>query len=194
MNSAERSQIIAEASAFWHQDQPVKAGMLIFERIPLHLRPQWSAAILELAYPYIEPLPEIDLVFNFVREPQLWPLDKSREAHGVFDAVREFSIARGFPSDLIQSVCTLAENVAGITYTSRQFNAPFDHNRGWRIAEDIRAINTHLSNSKFVDAAWQSHCSEQYILLDVPVRCNRGCPICYPPKWDYLPSIRLSDT
>jgi hypothetical protein len=192
MNSEERLQIIAQANAFWLQAQPVKAGMLIFERIPLDLRPKWAATILELAYVYIEPLPQIDQVFNFVREPQSWPLDKGREAHGVFDAVRIFCQARGFPSDLIESVCGLAENVAGITYTSRQFNAPFDHNRGWRLAQDIKAINAYLSTPTFLDAAWQAHCDEQYIVLDAPVTCNRGCPICRLPKWDYLPNIKLS--
>jgi hypothetical protein len=192
MNSAERSQIIAEANAFWQKDQPVKAGMLIFERISLDMRPQWAAAILELAYPYIDPLSEIDQVFNFVREPESWSLEENHKAHGVFDAVRRFCNARGFPSDLIESVCRLAENVAGITYTSRQFNAPFDHNRGWLIAQNITTINVHLPNLKFLDAAWQVHCAEQYILLDAPISCNRGCPICHPPKWDYLPNINMS--
>jgi len=193
MNSIERAKIIATANAFWHEDQPVNAGMLIFERIPLDLRPQWAAAILEMAYLYIEPLPEIDRVFNFVRQPEAWPLEKGREAHGVFDAVRHFCKARGFPSDLLESVCGLAENVAGITFTSRQFAAPFDHNRGWWIAQNIKTINSHLPPTKFLEVAWQAHGDEQYILLDVPVSCNRGCPICHPPRWDYLPDIKLRD-
>jgi len=193
MDAAQRSQIIAEANAFWLQNQPIKAGMLIFERIPLHLRPKWATTILELAYTYIESVPAIDKVFNFVREPEAWSLENGRQAHQVFDDVRLFSIARNFPSDLVESVCVLAENVAGITYTSRQFSAPFDHDRGWRIAQNIKTINEYLPNTPFLNNTWQAYCDPQYILLDTPLTCNRGCPVCQHPKWDYLPNIKLSD-
>jgi hypothetical protein len=192
METIQQNIIVANAKRFLAQGQAFKAGMLIFERIPLELRPEWCTNIFELAYQHISPLPEIETLLDFVKHPEHWPLEESRRAHGVFDAIPQCSSPTTSDERIYQTVLYMAENVAGITYTSRQFTAPFDHNRGWRIAENISEISQFLDD-EFANKAWQMHFDPRYIQLDIPVSCSRGCPICHPPKWDYLPDIKLRD-
>lgn len=192
MDSSLRSTIIAEARVYWDRGYPIKTGMLIFERIPLEFRAAWSADILEFAYRPFEPISEIDAVLEFARNPEQWPVTKARQAHDLFGAVRRRSLELPEKTEFDYLVSTLAEHTTGITYTSRQYPAPFDHNRGWRIVEIFKNLIALISLDEF--DAWQILVNENYLLLDFPIICHPGCPVCFhpdSPKWDYLPEIKV---
>jgi hypothetical protein len=185
MDDVQRRQIVSAARDFWDRDHPLKAGMLIFERIPLASRADWAADILEFAYQHIDPISEIDAVVHFARHPELWSREQRREAHGIIEAVQ----ARSRKSLVDGLVLQLAEHTGAIAYTSTQLWDLFDHNRGWYIADVLNKTVKALQLDEAV--AWQIIANELYILLDEPVMCHWGCPICcYPPKWDYLPEIK----
>src|SRR4051812_18878531 len=128
MDSVQKQQIVNQAKDFWDRGVPVKAGMLIFERIPLEKRADWAVNILDFIYQHFNPIPEIDAVVEFARRAELWPKLRYREAHGLFDAVRVRSLNLSPIDPLDEKISRFAENTAGITYSSRQYPAPFDHN------------------------------------------------------------------
>jgi hypothetical protein len=180
MNDEQRLQIVAQARAYWDEGFPRRTGMVIFECIPLDDRPLWAADLLEAVYSHIPPIPQVTAVLEFATKPELWPHSRRHEAHGIFDAVRDINLTSDESAHY--QILDLAEDAAGITYTARQYPAPFDHARGWRIVE----LLYHLIKTLALDEtdAWQIVANKRYILLDAPIRCNPGCPTCMFPGWD----------
>jgi hypothetical protein len=189
MDNIKKQQIIAEARIYWDAEHPIKAGMLIFERVPLDFRAEWATSILEFVYAHIEPVPEIDAVLEFAKNPNQWPMAKAGQAHDLFTAVRKRSLERTPTTEIDNLISRLAENTTAVTYNSRQYPAPFDHQKAWRIADLFKELVARLQLGD--DIAWRVLSNQYYILLDTPISCNSACPMCHPPKWDYLPGIRL---
>jgi len=190
MDDIQKRQIVTEAKAFWDRGYPQKAGMLIFERIALEHRANWAANILVFAYRHIDPIPEIDTVLQFAKHPDLWSRDQRNEAHGIFDAVYTRTTRLSERDLFVGLVSQLAEHTAAIAYTSTQKWDCFDHSRGWDIADVLSKNIKYLQLDEAV--AWQTLANERYILLDEPIICHRGCPICQLPMWDYLSNIKQS--
>lgn len=179
MDDLQKQKVISEAAHFWNSGKPYSAGMLIFERIPLIFRPFWAANQLEFVRPYSRHLPEIDIALKFAREPDVWPIERCDEAHRIFYKIRRVSLV-----DQHDPILTLAEHVTGITYTARQYPAPFDHDRGWRIVDQLYNVAKRYQ----LDMAMTLNivAQERYITLDAPIKCHSGCGWCFQPRWNYL--------
>jgi hypothetical protein len=183
MNDEKKNQIIAEARVYWDKGLPFHTGITLFERIPLRYRGRWAAQMLEAAYLHIPPIPEVTAAIEFARTPTMLSEDQGYMAHSVFSALRNLRLETSDLDSLSEQIVVLAEHTTGITYTARQYPAPYDHNRGWRIVEEfyvlVKQIPMHEIHS------WSIVANPRYILLDAPVPCNPGCPICQRPRWDY---------
>ena len=184
LNDLQKQQVIEQAQDYWNKGNPLKTGLIIFERIPLEFRPIWAADILEFVYPHFTPIPEIAVGLEFARQPDQWPPSRSREAHRIFDEIRGQRLELNNIKAIEDRILELAEHMVGITYTARQYPAPFDHDRGWRIVKQLYHITTQIPLDEM--KAWQTLANEDYILLDAPINCNPGCPICHPPRWEYF--------
>lgn len=187
LSEAEKQEIIAEAQLHYQNGDPLRAGMLIYERIPLEKREKWAGSILELLYSQIEPTPELDASLKFVQEPHLWPVERRREAHFIFDAIPHQSWNEPpRPDTLYDLICSLARDVVGVTYTTRQFPAQFDHYRGWSIVEWAKKIVEFVNDADLSDSVWQAIFDDRYIALTSAISCHPGCPTCRSPRWIYF--------
>ncbi len=184
MDDLQKREIIERAKAYWDNNSPLKTGLIIFERIPLEFRPVWAADILAFVYPHLTPMPEVTAALEFASQPDQWPLSRSSEAHRIFVNISwqqgEFADFYSVEAQILE----LAKHMAGITYTARQYPAPFDHHRGWSIVEQLHNITKQIPLDEV--KAWEIVANERYILLDAPISCNPGCPICHPPRWEYF--------
>jgi hypothetical protein len=186
MNEDTRKRLIVQARAYWDDGDPVEAGVLIYEAIPLERRQEWATAILETAARFMPPMPQIDGVLDFGRHPEKWPLHRARAAHNVFGLPRNLRIDNPKPAPLLDMYLTLAENVVKVIYTTRQYPAPFDHSAGWKIASNLRTMADMLDNTTFTQAAWAALCDPPLLVLDYFVRCHPACPVCLQRTRDGL--------
>jgi len=124
---------IAQAQRDWEAGRALDAGRLIYERIPPRQRPGWAARALEAVRGLIPKTPEIDSVLEIARDPARW-----RAAHAAFTAVRALTLEAKDP--LVEAVLHLAENVAKVTYNASGGPAPFDHDAGWWVAQNLHGI------------------------------------------------------
>jgi hypothetical protein len=183
LDNLQRQQIIEQARSYWDKGEPLKTGLIIFERIPLAYRPVWAADILESVYLHFTSMPEMTAALDFARQPDQWPSSRYTEAKQIFVALSwQQSQLPDFYS-VESQILELAKHMVGVTYTARQYLAPFDHHRGWSIVESLYSFVNELSLNE--GDAWSIIANEEYILLDAPISCNPGCPICHPPRWSY---------
>jgi hypothetical protein len=184
MEPSHKRKIIQALYSHWESGDVFQAGVLLYERIPRLLRPQWGAELLEVVSRSIFNAPEIEAVIAFARTPEQWAdgLDhKSNAAHNFFDAVRHLTlqIERQEKRQPFESVLLLAENVAKVTYNAYRYRAPFDHDAGWWITANLKSIIDTMNNLEFTSVALPALFNEQYVELEAPVRCNPYCGICY---------------
>jgi hypothetical protein len=185
LDDLQKRQIIDEAWTYWQSGEPLRAGMIIFEHLPLKNRPSWAADLLGIAYYHFPDVPEVDAVVEFARYPGDWYPLRYREAHMIFDRVRQLSLqVNNFDSDE-KDLLRLAEYTAKITYTSRQYPAPFDHNAGWYIVQELHSIVKRLALDE--DAIRAKVTGERFSFLAEPICCHPACPLCqrHGPRWDY---------
>jgi len=177
MNDEHQSQIIARAKAHWDAGIHALAGSRVFEHIPLTHCPIWAANLLQAVYQHIPPVPEVTAVLEFGWLPEQWPRFRAREAHEIFDAVRRINNMADVET-VQHQIFDLAEDAAGVIYTARQYPAPFDYERGWRIVERYYRVVQRLSLD--MSQAWDIVADKRYILqdLDASFRCTIGCPLC----------------
>ncbi len=186
MDSSLKEKISHAARELWDQGNFLEAGMVLFERIPLSLRPLWGADLLVFASQRISKVAQIEQVIAFARTPGEWAdnndsIDKAKLAHNFFDSVRLLTLEeqqKGSEDELYGNVLLLTENVAKVTYNAYGYRAPFDHDAGWWIVANLRRITDLVSNPDFSAASWKVLTNETYIELEMPIRCNPQCPTC----------------
>ncbi len=171
MNKSQRQQITQKARHYWDTEQPFQTGGVIFESIPVDLRHQWAAKILEVAYAHFPPDARIEAVLDFAKFPEKWGKgveSRHSEAHRIVSNVNWQE----------HPLLSLATQVGKIVYTAQQYPAPFDHGAGWKIAEDLKQIVQQLSDPEFTVQAWMALANEEFILLEENVMCHPACPTC----------------
>ncbi len=170
MDDLQRQQIVRKALGLWKNEQPLQAGGIIFECIPVDMRYLWAFDILKFAYSLYPQNIEIDKVLEFAEHPEKWKegREKLLEAHRIVDNVNH-------SDELILQVATQAGK---IIYTSQQFPAPFDHVAGWKIVEYLKEIVRDKKDELLEEKAWEILTNPKYLLLDAPVMCHPNCPSC----------------
>ena len=140
---------LAQAKRDWEAGRALDAGRLLYERVPKQQRPGWAARVLELVRDLAPKTPEVERILEIARDPVRWP-----EAHPAFHAVRRLTLDTKDP--LVESVLSLAEKVAKVTYNASGGSAPFEHDAGWRVASDLRVVITRAGEkgSKLKTEAW----------------------------------------
>jgi hypothetical protein len=184
LNDQQKLEIIEQAKVHWNGGNALKTGEIIFERIPLELRSFWASDLLEFVYPQITPVPEITAALDFATQPEHWSRFRYQEAHRIFDELRSLLGQLADVDDIKADILTLAEYTVAITYTARQYPAPFDHNKGWRIVDQFYRLVKRLSFDEVT--AWDELTNKIYIRLEAPISCHSGCNVCHPPRWDYV--------
>lgn len=145
MNQLERESAAREA---WGVGDDIRAGELIYERIPPHRRVPWASGLLALFCSRISPPPAVTAVGEIAASEPRW-----HEAHGAFDAVRlltldqeRLGVAKDGP---LYGLLLLAENVAKVIYNASGHPAPFDHNAGWWLPQNARFLIRQLHDIEF---------------------------------------------
>ncbi len=140
---------VAQAKRDWEAGRALDAGRLLYERVPKQQRPGWAARILELVKDLAPKTPEVEQILEIARDPARWP-----EAHTALHPVRRLTLETKDP--LVESVLSLAEKVAKVTYNASGGSASFEHDAGWRVASDLRVVITRAGEkgSKLKTEAW----------------------------------------
>jgi hypothetical protein len=140
---------LAQAQRHWEGGHPRDAGRVIYETLPKGKRPAWAARVLELVRDLAPGSPEIDRVLAVARDPARW-----QEAKEAFHAVRE--VRQRTEDPLPESVLSLAEKVAKVTYNSSGGPTPFERDAGWRVADDLRTVISRAGDTaqKLEEQAW----------------------------------------
>jgi len=144
-----------KAKELWNAGRALEAGRLLYERIPVELRPAWAAKILALACNYIPAIPEVEAVLEITSDPSRWP-----EAREAFSAVRKLTLRAKDP--LYEAVLILAENVAKVIYNSSGHLPFFDHDSGWWIAQNLKDVIDRVNDTEFALDAWSILSSEEF--------------------------------
>jgi hypothetical protein len=173
--------VINEAEKSWNGENPSEAGRVIFEHIPRKDRFIWAASILELACNRLSTIPsEIEAILDLAKNHNRWGEGEEgtwKDAHAI--VVAAIGLALTHEDSLNTSISTLAMNVGKVVYNARWYPAPFDHNAGWEIAENLREIVAHANDPEFTAEAWSALSNEKYIKLMKPIMCNPNCALCY---------------
>jgi len=147
---------VAKAHELWDSGEPLEAGRILYEMLPVQERPGWAVGVFDVCCSALETVPpELDTVRALARTPSRW-----HEAHDAFQAVRRIvlaaEIAQPEAAPLPVRVLLLAENVAKVTYNASGGSAPFDHNAGWRIASCARSVTDAVNDGGFHDDVWNA--------------------------------------
>lgn len=163
------------ARELWESGRPGEAGCELYERIPKIHWPGWAVDVLELVALQVSPIPQVQAVLAFARDPEKWRHEHYLLAHQVFDAVRQCSIEHQPPDRLGEAVLILAENVAKVTYNAYGYPAPFDHHAAWKIAQVLQSFANHLDDPEFSVQAWVALGRDNFLMLDWPIICHPTC-------------------
>lgn len=148
------------AKRFWAIRKPLRAGRIIFERIPSELRPKWAARIFKLVLDHSHhQLPLFHDVLTMANDQQLWG-----NGHNMFSDVRtimlkmnKIQLERGFTDDEVEftAIVALAELVCKVTYNSTLPPDEFDEDSGWHIAVVLKGIAARVwTDETFSRDAW----------------------------------------
>ncbi|WP_010582418.1 hypothetical protein [Schlesneria paludicola] len=150
------------AERFWTNGKPLRAGRIIFERIPSELRPNWAARIFKLVLDHSHhQLPLFHDVLSMANNQHLWG-----NGHNIFSDVRtitmkmdKIQLERGFTDDEVEfaSIVALAELVCKVTYNATHPLDEFDEDSGWYIAVLLKGIAVRVwADEKFSRDAWDA--------------------------------------
>lgn len=153
-------RLVDEAREHWDEGRLLEAGRLLYERIPIELRPVWAAEVLAIACNHLPIIPEVETVLEMASDPSRWP-----EAYETFSAVRDLTLqaegqAVGRP---YLEVLWLVELVAKVTYNASGGPAPFDPDSGWWVAVALLDIVDQVDDPEFAAKAWATLSSERFI-------------------------------
>lgn len=151
-----KQRLIDKVQEHWKAGRSLEAGRLLYENIPVELRPAWAAEVLAIARSHVPPIPEVEAVLEIASNPSRWP-----EARETFRAVRKLTLQAEEP--LYEGVLILAENVAKVTYNSSGHPPPFDHDSGWWIAQNLKYIIEQVNDPEFTADAWSTLSSERFM-------------------------------
>jgi len=176
-----KCRIINIVRSHWETECYPKAGLILYERIDRKNRPLWVADILCATHGYITPISQVEDIIAFATNPILWgdgSITKRPEAHDFFNVART-AMNQSTNEDILRKpTLLLAENAAKITYNAYGYEAPFDHDAGWCIVENVLDLKKAVNNPEFTVKIWEALCQEKYITLDQPIRCNPYCKVC----------------
>jgi hypothetical protein len=158
---------LVEVSELWGRGQTRDAGRLIFENLPLEIRPRWAYNILRLVTTQtgINP-PPIENILQIASHPDEW-----NKAHSAFRLIRESVLElnkkkeRTAAEMLLLRHLALASIVAKVTYNSSKaltppYPYPFDEDAGWWMAECVRHILDLLGDVEFSKLMWLALCND----------------------------------
>jgi hypothetical protein len=154
------SHTIKLAREFWDGGQPLKAGQLIFEELPIGKRPAWAASILRLVIEKsgIDSAP-VENVLRIASSPAEW-----HTAHRAFTVIRALTLECDIkrrnnelaPGEQMMGwVLALAELVAKVTYNATRPPDEFDEDSGWWLAACLRGFVDNIwDDATFANSAW----------------------------------------
>jgi hypothetical protein len=152
------SDTASRARNLWKEGQALDAGKLIFESLPLELRPQWAARVLRLVVDRTGVTGQlIERVIGIANTPSDWG-----KAHDAFSALRKTTLeleqlrVRGAEQDLLLNHLLFAELVAKVTYNSTSPPDEFDEESGWWIAPCLKDILDLVNDEQLSMAAWSA--------------------------------------
>ena len=131
-----------QSIAAWRSGEPVLAGRLFFEALEVKQRPAWAARILAVALSRVDAPAAAHFVLELAADEDRWG-----EAHAAFDAVRDLTLkqerAGAQRDELLYGVLFVAENCAKVIFNASGRPAPFDHDSGWWLPSNARAVLKH---------------------------------------------------
>jgi hypothetical protein len=155
----QNSGCMERAKECWQSNQPLEAGRLIYENLPVEDRPLWAARILRLALEKSgADRSHFERILDTVDHPRQWG-----NGHRCFDILRQATLEldnlrrrRALTEDeeILAHLIFLAELVAKVTYNAVDPSDPFDENSGWRIAAALQWFTGIWNDEVFAKAAW----------------------------------------
>jgi hypothetical protein len=128
---------------------------MVYEQLPKDVRPGWAGSILDLCRRRFPHVREVDDVYFISCDCTHW----ARARHA-FDAVRCLTLAETAPFPGAPLLFRLAENTAKVIYNASGASAPYDHNAGWKVVEDLQALCEFIDDPKFTAEAARAALNE----------------------------------
>jgi hypothetical protein len=149
-----------QASQYWRGGQPLEAGRLIFESLPMDERPRWAGRILEVAVRQADQSdPAIEELRATIRIPSYWS-----KGHRVFSALRVQTLKlegrwwRTARQNALLRLLYLAENVAKVVYNATDPTDEFDEDSGAWVVVCLKNLVDFWADEAFSNAAWDAVC------------------------------------
>jgi hypothetical protein len=145
-----RNETVAQALASWKAGRATLAGWLLYEQIPISLRPLWAARILDASRGVTPWPPEVEAVYEMARDPPEWA-----KGHAAFRAVRRLTLQYD-KDDPYGCLLRLAENVAKVTYNATGPRDPFDYGAGSWVVSCLRGLVDRVNSPEFEARSWSA--------------------------------------
>lgn len=159
------NSLLESARSLWNNGEPVEAGRLIHDNLPLESRPVWAARILRLVLDRsMADRSHFERILYDAEHPRLWA-----NGHRCFGLLRDETLKydhlrrRGQlneKQEMFASILALAELVAKVTYNAAAPRDEFDEDSGWWIAASLRVFVDQWKDDKFSEAAWKALCND----------------------------------
>jgi hypothetical protein len=159
-----RSQInIEQIRGLWEAGEANRAGMLIYDAMPMAMRPGWAADILEVTCSRLRDVPfQIRNVIEIGRKSK-----RLREAHDAFSAVRNLTLIEDetrFGGNIYLAVLETAEYAAKVIYNASGVeepikpgeHAPFDDDCGYWLVGCLDNFVQICGSLEFKQQAWNT--------------------------------------
>lgn len=138
----------------WRTGNALKAGEILFERLPASHRPRWAADVLAVCCSALDVVPaQVADLLEIARSAERWS-----EGHRAFDALRDEVLLvehghRTLPRLTFQ-LLFVAENVARVVYNAGEPSDPFDRDGGWWVVATARAMVDQTGDRDFESRVW----------------------------------------
>jgi hypothetical protein len=129
---------------------------MVYDQLSKDYRPHWAGNILDLCRRRFPRVREVDDVYFISCDHTHWP--RARKA---VDAVLALSLSETAPFPGAHLLFRLAENTAKVIDSACGGSAPYDHNAGWQVVEDLHAICEFLGDAAFTAEASSVAFNEQ---------------------------------
>ena len=137
------------ARSYLDTGRSLQAGKMVYEQLPKDFRPHWAGSILDLCRGRFPHVREVDEVYFISCAAPHW--ERARQS---VVAIRNLTCSDTAPFAGAPLLFRLAEHTAQVIYNASGGAAPYDHNVGWKLVEDLHVICEFLGDAEFtVEAA-----------------------------------------
>ena len=174
MEQEKREAIVSNAKNLWDGDEKGKSIDILYEAIPLDLRPKWLTEILLSVQMLIPDLATLDEIIKLSEQDIDW---NEISPHEILYAIEEAGGTQD--SGSVYHIHLLAYYVGKQIVNVKGYQAPFDHINLFLVPHEMEQIAKLIDDDgTLLQSMWEILSNLEFIQLEEPIMCNPNCVLC----------------